>query len=206
MARPPVPLVTEAAVTTSALTTISAITRLGEAARALVARGAATADLREAAYVASLFCGFPRGVAALVALAELADGGCHRQPPPATREATRTSGEAVFREIHQRNAGRQLRLLTAIHPDFADTVLTEAYGRVLARPFLPLAVRELVGATALAVMGLGPQLRAHLLGAHNAGAGWPEVEAAVRLGLEVAEADPRDAIAQLTELRARLAT
>ena len=85
----------------------------------------------------------------------------------------------------------------------ADTVLSEAYGRVLSRDFLPLPARELIGAVSLAVQNLMPQLRAHLLGTHNAGAPWDQIEAALRLGLELVDGSTKAPLAMLGELRSR---
>jgi alkylhydroperoxidase/carboxymuconolactone decarboxylase family protein YurZ len=206
-AAPPLDLVTEAAVTVAALMASGRFDRLAAAARALVRRGVQGADLREAAYLGSLFCGFPRGVAALVALAEVdghpGPGGVHRDRPAPDRGDARRRGEEVFRAIHQANAGRQLEMLDTVHPDFADTVLTEAYGRVIARDFLPIAARELGGIAALAVLGLGMQLRAHVLGARNVGAPWPAIEAAIRHGCALAGAPPDEALGVLDELHRR---
>ena len=157
--------------------------------------------MREAAYLASLFCGFPRGVAALVALAELTSEDRHHDAPPATADAARARGESVFRAIHLGNADRQLAMLERAHPDYADTVLREAYGRVLARPFLTLGQRELVGVACLTVEGLPLQLRAHLLGAHNVGVAIPAIEASVALAAELGGLDPASALEQLAKLR-----
>src|SRR5438128_2345746 len=100
------------------------IGRLRPECEALVLRGASSADLREAAYVAALFCGFPRGVAALREMAHLQPtDGLHRLAPDPSRASLRATGERVFRTIHLANADRQLEMLAGLDPDFADTVL-----------------------------------------------------------------------------------
>jgi alkylhydroperoxidase/carboxymuconolactone decarboxylase family protein YurZ len=191
-------------VTVAALTAAGRFDALHDTAMGLIRRGAKAADLREAAYLVSLFCGFPKGVAALAVLAEIetkeGDPAYHHDARPA---APRKLGKELFHEIHRANAERQLDMLQRIHPDFADTVIREAYGRVLSRNFLPLKHRELCGVAALVVLGLTPQLRAHLLGAHNTGATWPEVEAAVALAGELGGADVAEAQEMVTELRAK---
>ena len=192
----------EIAVTVSALVAARDFDRLRAAAKDLRRRGAAAADLSEAAYVASLFCGFPSAVAALVALAE--DGGeVHRDRPPVDRGELRRRGERLFRMIHGTSAERQLSMLERVHPDLADTIVAEAYGRVLARDFLPLAARELGGVAALVVLGLIPQLRAHLLGARRTGATWEEIAWAVEHASGLAKIDGAAASALVAELRDR---
>ena len=62
------------------LAALTAAGRLDEirARAAELARASSLADLRETIYVASLFCGFPRGVAALGQLKATGDPPCHR--------------------------------------------------------------------------------------------------------------------------------
>lgn len=189
---------------------------IGSSATDLVEAGADLLDLREAAYLASLFCGFPRGVAALLELAKL-DGGhedsdrsrgdrvpCHTDTPPVERALSRSIGDETFRAIHRTNAKRQLDMLRRVHPDFADTVLAEAYGRVIAREFLPLSVRELIGVASLSVQRLDAQLRAHLLGAHNTGASFADIRETLRLAADTAGVNLDDATTQLDGLEQRL--
>jgi len=192
----------EAAVTAAALTAAGEHDRLRVAAETLVRRGATARDLREAIYIASLFCGFPRGVAALAALDELDPEAYHTDHPPATRNEARVRGETLFRRLHKGTADRQLRMLAQLHPDFAETVLSEAYGRVLSRSFLALDVRELVGVTVLTVLGLDRQLRAHLSAAHNAGVTWDAIAETVAQAAQWGGIDAEPAMATLARLRA----
>lgn len=191
---------TEAVVTIAALTSGPRLGAIAEHARVLESRGAGPALLREAAYVASLFCGFPRGVAALVELDKLSHGDRYRDAAPASRAEARARGVQVFRAIHLGNADRQLAMLEQAHPDYADTVLSEAYGRVLARTLLPLALRELVGVACLTVEGLPRQLRAHLLGARNVGVSVATLRASVALAAELGEVDPASAMEQVAQI------
>ena len=96
-------LPTEAAVTIAALTAGPGLDRVGAEGRRLEQRGAAASLLREAAYVASLFCGFPRGVAALVALQDLANPEVESLAPPADRWISRVSrghGSRIVKDRH----------------------------------------------------------------------------------------------------------
>ena len=193
-----------AAVAVAALTAARRFESLRREGERLAAAGIEPGLLREAAYAAALFCGFPSGVASLQALAELEPTQAKpHEDIPETRKELRRRGVHLFRRVHGKNAKRQLEMLDMLHPDYADTVLSEAYGRVLARPFLTLGARELIGVAALAVLGLGPQLRAHLLGARNVGVEWAEIEQAVRQAAGLGGVDAAAALATVAELRAR---
>jgi 4-carboxymuconolactone decarboxylase len=61
-------------------------------------------------------------------------------------------------------------LLHDAHPDFARWILGHAYGRVLTRPGLSAAQRELLAVVALAALGQERQLASHLRGAVRCGA------------------------------------
>jgi len=60
-------------------------------------------------------------------------------------------------------------------------MVVEGYGKVLGRPGLDLATRELCIAGLLAVLQAPPQLYSHLRGALNAGASRDDVEEALEL-------------------------
>jgi 4-carboxymuconolactone decarboxylase len=68
-------------------------------------------------------------------------------------------------------------------------MVVEGYGKVLGRPGLELRVRELCIAALLAVLDAPVQLRSHLRGALNSGAGVAEVEEAMRIALAEADDD-----------------
>ena len=195
---------TEAAVAVAALTAGTDLARMPEVVGSLVDRGADMRDLREAAYVASLFCGFPRAVAALVVLDSLdPDGERLEEAATPDRAVAVARGEELFRRIHGVNADRQLVMLNRVHPDFAETVLAEAYGRVLARNGLDLETRELVGVACLAAEGLNRQLRAHLLGARNVGASWSGLEATLVLTEKMIDRALPLAFEELASVRSR---
>lgn len=143
---------------------------LRECARRLRAAGAARAAAEEALLQAALFFGFPRTVTAFDALQE----AWPATPSPAggdvPAEQHSSRGREVFHAVYGDNAERVRAALRACHAAFHDFVLECAYGRVLARPGLPLRERELLAAAALAVLQQAPQLVAHGRGALRAGA------------------------------------
>ena len=78
-------------------------------------------------------------------------------------------GEAVCRAVyaHQYDALREL--MQQIHPDLDRWAVMEGYGKVLGRPGLDLATRELCVAAMLTGVEAPRQLHAHLRGCLNVG-------------------------------------
>ena len=116
-----------------------------------------------------LMVGYPR---ALVAT------GVWRQvsvpPPPVAsdrigREDWTIAGERICRIVYGDNYDRLRSNVAALHPTLDDWMISEGYGRVLSRPGLDLARRELCTVAQLAVLRSPRQLHSHLLGALNAG-------------------------------------
>ena len=114
-----------------------------------------------------LFAGFPR---ALNAMREWR----RWQPEPAVRSTAsagnwRERGEAtcaiVYGEMYERLRGNIRRL----HPHLDDWMIVDGYGKVLSRPGLDLARRELCIVAACAASKQDRQLHSHLRGALNAG-------------------------------------
>ena len=89
-------------------------------------------------------------------------------------------GAEVCRRVYAGQYERLRANVAGLHPDMERWMLHEGYGKVLGRPGLDLATRELCIAALLAGMDAEPQLYAHLRGAINAGATEDEVEEALR--------------------------
>jgi 4-carboxymuconolactone decarboxylase len=115
-----------------------------------------------------LFAGFPR---ALNAMREWR----RWQPEPAAPRAAASGGDwrargeetcaTVYGEMYERLRGNIRRL----HPDLDDWMIVDGYGKVLSRPGLDLARRELCIVAACAAAKQDRQLHSHLHGALNAG-------------------------------------
>jgi 4-carboxymuconolactone decarboxylase len=90
-------------------------------------------------------------------------------------------GEEVCRTVYGGQYDGLRRNVRALHPDMERWMVVEGYGKVLGRPGLDLATRELCIAALLAVLQAPPQLYSHLRGALNAGAPSSEVEGALDL-------------------------
>jgi 4-carboxymuconolactone decarboxylase len=120
--------------------------------------------LLETALQVVAYGGFPRAIELLTHLRREAP------PPPGTPRADGDPdlagrGRAVWGAIYARQAEEVLATLEALHPGFSQVVLQDAYGRILARPGLPLAERELLAVAALALMALPAPLGSHIRGA-----------------------------------------
>lgn len=156
-------------------------TRDGATVWAAVQRAAAEADpdaVEEVLLQAHLFVGFPDALAAL-ALWRRASG----RPAPASRgeacEGWTGRGERVCAEVYGANYPKLRANVVAVHPEMDRWMVEGGYGRVIGRPGLDLATRELCIAALLAVWNTPRQLHSHLRGALNAGASADEVDAAV---------------------------
>lgn len=74
-----------------------------------------------------------------------------------------------------------MRNMSAIHPDLADWLILEGYGKVLSRKGLDVITRELCAACVLASLPAPRQLEAHLTGALNVGATRQQLKDAISL-------------------------
>ncbi|MEM9799434.1 MAG: carboxymuconolactone decarboxylase family protein [Planctomycetota bacterium] len=134
-----------------------------------------SAALREALLQCHLFCGFPRTIAALDALRSaglVLDG-------PADEDHEPARGAALFDRIYGESADDVRAHLGRLDPTFATWVAEHAYGRVLSRPALDAAARELLAVAALAATGHERQLASHVRGAIRCGASQGDVHAAL---------------------------
>ena len=125
---------------------------------------------REAVLQTHLFCGFPRLVQAYGVLDS--EGGLG-EPEPGEYELeadTSARGAALFDEIYASAASKMRARLDEFRPDFSTWVLEHAYGRVLSRPGLDPALRELLSICALAALDQPAQFESHARGALRLGA------------------------------------
>jgi 4-carboxymuconolactone decarboxylase len=171
-------------------------------ARALrvAARVADPLAVDEVLLQAHLFVGFPIALEALLLWRTIAP----REPPAGLADpadAWLRRGEEVCRRVYGASYERLRANLAALHPDLDLWMVTGGYGRVLGRPALDLATRELCVAALLAVWDAPRQLHSHLRGALNAGASPAEVEAALEVACRHL---PRDRVGAIRVLWNRI--
>lgn len=158
-------------------------TRDPGAVRAAAERAAGEADpaaVEEMLLQSHLFVGFPDALTALAVWREVSG-----TPAPAALgegcAAWEERGERVCATVYGANYPKLRANVVAVHPEMDRWMVEGGYGRVLGRPGLDLATRELCIAALLAVWNTPRQLHSHLRGALNAGAGAAEVDRAVEI-------------------------
>ncbi len=166
------------------IASLAALGRESELARyirAALAAGVDAGQIRETFLQVALLAGLPRAISALEALESVLSAAATHEPekgnktPQAPREplpdaaALRARGEQAFRAVYGIHADTVLSRLETLHPFLPDWVLSGAYGAILARPSIPLTLREYVSVAVLAVLDQPLQLMAHMRGAMNAG-------------------------------------
>lgn len=158
-------------------------TRDAATVRDALTRAAGDADgtaVEEVILQSHLFVGFPDALNALAVWRE-ASG---RPAPAALGEDAaewEARGERVCAAVYGANYGKLRQNVRALHPDFEGWMVAGGYGRVIGRPGLDLATRELSIAALLAVWNVPRQLHSHLRGALNAGAAVADVDEAVEV-------------------------
>lgn len=122
-----------------------------------------------------LFMGYPVALNAL-GLWRRRTGLPAPDPVPESPGEWRARGVEVCRRVygHQYEALRDV--MGGIHPELDGWAVVEGYGKVLGRPGLDLATRELCIGALLSGIDATRQLHAHLRGCLNVGAGPEEVE------------------------------
>lgn len=129
---------------------------------------------------AHLFVGFPIALEALSRWREV----CGRPAPPASAEEPALwteRGPRVCEAVYAANYSKLRANVQAIHPDVDRWMVEGGYGRVIGRPGLDLATRELCIAALLVVWDAPRQLHSHMRGALNTGASPEELGEAVTL-------------------------
>ena len=153
-----------------------------EGALERAAREAEPVAVEEALIQSYLFLGYPAALNAL-ALWRKASG------TPAGEAADdghlwARRGHAVCQEVYGGQYAGLRENIRALHPDMERWMVEEGYGKVLGRPGLPLARRELCIVALLAVLDTPRQLHSHLRGALNVGASRHDVEEALAAAAE----------------------
>ncbi len=126
--------------------------------------------VREVLLQLYLFCGFPTCIRVFSRLYEQAPEAWI-SPLPIQEDRTESlllwqeRGQHLFERIYGHVARRLFDRVAYFHPDLARWMITEGYGKVLMRPGVPIAVRELCIIPVLVVLDHPDQLRSHIRGA-----------------------------------------
>ena len=142
--------------------------------RAAVRAGASADRLDETLLQLVPFAGFARAINAFRILQEIVP---HAPRPCGAPRAFRRRGETLCRRIYGPVYGRMIARMRSYHPDLAEWILADGYGKVLARPILAVRERELLVLPVLAAMKVPLQQRSHAEGARRVGATAREIRA-----------------------------
>ncbi|MEE9208653.1 MAG: carboxymuconolactone decarboxylase family protein [Gemmatimonadota bacterium] len=149
---------------------------------------AAEIAVEEALLQCYLFLGFPAALEAFMIWRDVAGesrSGMERNPGADTLEEWRRRGQTICKTVYQASFEKLRANVRRLHPELDRWMITEGYGKVLGRPGLSLAVRELCNVAILSATGWERQLRSHLHGALNAGASPGEIDDALESGLRL---------------------
>ena len=154
------------------------------AAAAAAASGVPTIWVEELLLQSYLFCGFPRTLNAMREWRKVSG-----VPAPEHDSDTaqgdvagwRARGEDACETIYGRLYPGLRRNVRALHPALDEWMVVEGYGKILSRPGLDMARRELCVVATCAATRQERQLHSHLHGALNAGAPPAAISAALAL-------------------------
>jgi 4-carboxymuconolactone decarboxylase len=116
-----------------------------------------------------LFCGFPRSLNAMREWRRLTNEPAASPVREGSMEEWRRRGEETCRRVYGAMYDRLRVNIRGLHPELDEWMIVEGYGKVLSRPGLDLARRELCIVAACAASEQDRQLHSHLHGALNVG-------------------------------------
>ena len=126
-----------------------------------------------------LMCGYPRTLVAFMVWRKFGGVPAPREDAEAAYSdvaAWTKRGEETCELIYADNYAKLRESVRVLHPAMDTWMITEGYGRTLARPGLDLVRRELCTVVQTAVLETPRQLHSHLRGALNAGATFGQIE------------------------------
>jgi 4-carboxymuconolactone decarboxylase len=127
-------------------------TRDAAAIRAALTKAAETAPpqaVEEVLLQAHLFVGFPDALEAMIVWREVS-GATAPTPSPEDAELWAERGPVVCERVYAANYAKLRANVRSLHPDLDRWMVEGGYGRVIGRPGLDLATRELCIAALLA--------------------------------------------------------
>jgi 4-carboxymuconolactone decarboxylase len=131
-----------------------------------------------------LMVGYPRALIAFAAWRKFS--GVPAADTDVDQDYARASawtarGEELCALVYGENYQKLRESVRGLHPAVDSWMITEGYGRTLARPGLDLLRRELCTVAQTAVLEVPRQLHSHLRGALNAGATFDQIEASLSI-------------------------
>ena len=164
---------------------------------------ASAQEVEETILQSYLFLGYPTALQALGVFRDLVPEPAHTESDGDLSQWQKR-GAQVCATVYGGQYEKLRANIMRLHPDAERWMLTEGYGKVLARPGLDLKTRELCIIALLAAQDAQQQLHSHLRGALNAGASPAEVEESVAAACSALPRERAQAARALwTEVRGR---
>jgi L-asparaginase II/alkylhydroperoxidase/carboxymuconolactone decarboxylase family protein YurZ len=174
--RPGFPSLVRAAAAQAAGDAAGLEAELRDTARAVAAGALDRVEVEEALLQSYLFLGYPSALEALRAWHRVHEGNGVEGVVQEPSELWASRGRETFARVYGRQVQGLERNVAGLHPDLARWMVEEGYGKVLGRPGLALADRELLVSAILAVQAAPRQLHSHLRGALRNGASPEAIE------------------------------
>ncbi len=131
--------------------------------------------IRETILQTYLFAGYAAAINAFIILNGLTSNSEVFTEKNGSPGEWKRRGTRLCREIYRGQYTRLVANMRRLHPDLADWMIWEGYGKVLSRPFLSARVRELLIVAMTAVLKVERQFHSHVKGALHVGASVEEV-------------------------------
>jgi 4-carboxymuconolactone decarboxylase len=134
------------------------------------------AIIREVILQTYLFAGFASTINAMIVFNRLVAGNKdYLREDEGSLELWRTRGIELCKRVYGNQFQKMVENMNQLHPDLAEWMIVEGYGKVLSRPFLTPVVRELLIIAMTAVLNVERQFHSHVRGALNVGASSDEI-------------------------------
>ncbi len=130
--------------------------------------------IEEAILQCYLFAGFPAVIESLKVLRDIV-GQSNAKAKEYDVEKFYVNGIETCRKVYREDFEKLIQNMKDLHPDIAQWMIIEGYGKVLSRDVLSLREREILNVAILTTLGWERQLRSHLKGAINVGVGKSEI-------------------------------
>jgi 4-carboxymuconolactone decarboxylase len=126
--------------------------------------------IREVILQTYLFAGFAATINAMIVFNKLVPGNKdYLREAAGSLEVWRERGIELCKQVYGNQFEKMVENMNQLHPDLADWMIIEGYGKVLSRPFLSPKVRELLIIAMTAVLNVERQFHSHVQGALNVG-------------------------------------
>ena len=146
-------------------------TRLAQELELALQQSISISLIREAILQTYLFAGYAAAINAFIVLNDMVGPNSeYFSDGDASLEVWKQRGTEFCRKIYGDQFDRLLGNMKRLHPDLADWMVWEGYGKVLSRPFLSPRIRELLIVAMTAALQVERQFYSHVRGAIHVGA------------------------------------